>query len=218
MPAVWLSSTQIYFPDPEYFDTPDVVAIGGDLSPDRLLLAYSMGIFPWYSEDEPILWWSPDPRMVLFPDELKVSKSMRPLFNQHKFEVTYNRDFEGVMRQCMLNERIGQSGGSWINEEMIESYSRLHQRGYAHSVEVWQGDDMVGGLYGIGIHRVFFGESMFAKVPNASKYGFITFIQKLREQGFLMIDCQQETQHLTSLGARMISRTAFYDILKQNKG
>ena len=216
MPATWLSPTQIYFPKPEYFDTPDVVAIGGDLSADRLLLAYSMGIFPWYNEDEPILWWSPDPRMVLFPDELKVSKSMRPFFNQNKFKATYNIDFQGVMRHCMLNQRKGQDG-TWINEDMIKSYGELHERGYAHSVEVWEGDELVGGLYGVAVGRVFFGESMFTKVPNASKFGFITFVQKLREMNFLLIDCQQETRHLTSLGGRLISRTEFYEILKKNK-
>ena len=216
MPATWLSPTQLYFPNPVYFDTPDVVAIGGDLSADRLLLAYSMGIFPWYNEDEPILWWSPDPRMVLFPDELKVSKSMRPFFNQNKFRVTYNTDFQGVMRHCMLNQRKGQDG-TWINEDMIKSYGELHERGFAHSVEVWEGDDMVGGLYGVAVERIFFGESMFTKVPNASKFGFITFVQKLREMNFLLIDCQQETQHLTSLGGRLISRTAFYEILKKSK-
>lgn len=215
MPVSWLSPTDIYFPDPAYFDTPDVVAVGGDLSPERLLLAYSLGIFPWYNEGEPILWWSPDPRMVLFPDELKISKSMRPYFNQNKFRVTYNVDFQGVMRQCMLNQRKGQDG-SWINEEMITSYSVLNEQGHVLSVEVWDGETMVGGLYGVMIKRVFFGESMFTKIPNASKFGFITLVKKLRELNFLMIDCQQETQHLTSLGGRLISRTHFYDILKTN--
>ena len=215
MPAVWLSPTDIYFPKPEYFDTPDVVAIGGDLSPERLLLAYSLGIFPWSGEEEPILWWSPDPRMVLFPDELKVSKSMRPYFNQNKFQVTYNIDFQRVMRSCMLNQRKGQDG-TWINEDMITSYTTLHEQGYAISVEVWQAGDLVGGLYGISLGRIFFGESMFTKVPNASKFGFITLVKKLKELNFLMIDCQQETRHLTSMGGRPISREAFYEILRKN--
>jgi leucyl/phenylalanyl-tRNA---protein transferase len=216
MPAIWLSPTDIYFPKPEYFDTPDVVAVGGDLSPERLLLAYSLGIFPWFSENEPILWWSPDPRMVLFPDELKVSKSMRPYFNQNKFQVTYNTDFQRVMRSCMLNQRKGQDG-TWINEDMITSYTALHERGYALSVEVWQAGDLVGGLYGISIGRIFFGESMFTTVPNASKFGFITLVKKLKELDFLMIDCQQETRHLTSMGGRLISREKFYEILGKNK-
>ena len=214
MPAIWLSSTEIYFPNPESFDTPDVVAVGGDLEPERLLLAYSLGIFPWYNEEEePILWWSPDPRMVLFPDELKISKSMRPYFNQNKFRVTYNQDFKGVMQNCRVNKREGQSGGTWITESLIKSYSALFEMGYAQSVEVWAGDEMVGGLYGVRLGEIFFGESMFAKVPNASKFGFISFVNQLITEGVKLIDCQQETPHLTSLGGRVISREDFYKIL-----
>ncbi len=214
MPAIWLSSTEIYFPNPESFDTPDVVAVGGDLEPERLLLAYSLGIFPWYNEEEePILWWSPDPRMVLFPDELKISKSMRPYFNQNKFRVTYNQDFKGVMQNCRVNKREGQSGGTWITESLIKSYSALFEMGYAQSVEVWEGDEMVGGLYGVRLGEIFFGESMFAKVPNASKFGFISFVNQLITEGVKLIDCQQETPHLTSLGGRVISREDFYKIL-----
>ena len=214
MPAIWLSPTEIYFPNPESFDTPDVVAVGGDLEPERLLLAYSLGIFPWYNEEEePILWWSPDPRMVLFPDELKISKSMRPYFNQNKFRVTYNQDFKGVMQNCRVNKREGQSGGTWITESLIKSYSALFEMGYAQSVEVWEGDDMVGGLYGVRLGEIFFGESMFAKVPNASKFGFISFVNQLITEGVKLIDCQQETPHLTSLGGRVISREDFYKIL-----
>ena len=216
MPAVWLSPTEIYFPNPRFFDTPDVVAVGGDLSPERLRLAYQLGIFPWYNYgEEPILWWSPDPRMVLFPDELKIAKSMRPYFNQNKFTVTYDTDFEGVMRACMQNQRKGQEGGSWIHDELIEAYVQLHEWGYAHSVEVWQDDEMVGGLYGVSVGCIFFGESMFTKVPNASKFGFITFVQKLKSEGFQLIDCQQETVHLTSLGGRTIPREEFYNILEK---
>jgi leucyl/phenylalanyl-tRNA---protein transferase len=216
MPAMWLSPKEIYFPNPEFFDTPDVVAVGGDISPERLLLAYTLGIFPWYNEGEEILWWSPDPRMVLFPDELKVSKSMRPFFNQKKFEVTYNTDFQAIMQACGAQNRQGQFG-TWITEEMINAYTTLHHQGHAHSVEVWQNGELVGGLYGIMIGKVFFGESMFAKVANASKYGFISFVQKLKEAGCMLIDCQQETRHLTSLGGRLISREEFYAILKKNK-
>jgi leucyl/phenylalanyl-tRNA---protein transferase len=214
MPAIWLSPTEIYFPNPKSFDTPDVVAVGGDLEPERLLLAYSLGIFPWYNEEEePILWWSPDPRMVLFPDELKISKSMRPYFNQNKFRVTYNQDFKGVMQNCRVNKREGQSGGTWITESLIKSYSALFEMGYAQSVEVWEGDEMVGGLYGVRLGEIFFGESMFAKVPNASKFGFISFVKQLITEGVKLIDCQQETPHLTSLGGRVISREDFYKIL-----
>jgi leucyl/phenylalanyl-tRNA---protein transferase len=215
MPAMWLSPTEIFFPNPDYFDTPDIVAIGGDLSPERLFLAYSMGIFPWYNDDEPILWWSPDPRMVLFPDELIIAKSMRPFFNQNKFQVTYNADFQSVMTACMNQKRESQDG-TWINEDMVKSYTTLHKQGHAHSVEVWQEGELVGGLYGIAVGKIFFGESMFAKVPNASKFGFISFVKKLKDLGFLMIDCQQETRHLTSLGAKLISREDFYRILKKN--
>jgi leucyl/phenylalanyl-tRNA---protein transferase len=215
MPVMWLSPTDIFFPNPDYFDTPDIVAVGGDLSPERLLLAYSLGIFPWFNEGEDILWWSPDPRMVLFPDELVVSKSMRPYFNQGKFKVTYNADFQGVMKACMNQSRQGQDG-TWINQDMVKSYTVLHQQGHAHSVEVWQEGIMIGGLYGIAIGKIFYGESMFANVSNASKFGFISFVNKLKEQGFLMIDCQQETRHLASLGAKLISREAFYAVLKRN--
>jgi leucyl/phenylalanyl-tRNA---protein transferase len=218
MPVMWLSPTQIYFPHSDTFDTPDVVAVGGDLSPERLLLAYSLGIFPWYNEgDEPIMWWCPDPRLVLYPDELKVSKSMRPFFNQEKFKVTYNVDFQRVMRTCMLNDRKDQDGGSWINEDMIVAYTILHKAGFAHSVEVWEGDELVGGLYGVAYGRIFYGESMFSKVSNASKFGFISFVQKVKAMGIELIDCQQETAHLSSLGARVISRDVFLEILKKNE-
>lgn len=216
MPVTWLSPTEIYFPDPKSFDTPDVVAVGGGLEPERLLLAYSLGIFPWYTEgEEPVLWWSPDPRMVLFPEELKISKSMRPYFNQNKFRVTYNQDFEGVMRHCMTNNRHGQEGGSWITESFIKSYSVLFEAGFAQSVEVWDKETMVGGLYGIRIGDIFFGESMFTLVPNASKFGFISLVKRLITEGVKLIDCQQETQHLTSLGGRVIPRTEFYKILNK---
>jgi leucyl/phenylalanyl-tRNA---protein transferase len=215
MPAMWLSPTDLFFPNPDYFDTPDIVAVGGDLSPERLLLAYSLGIFPWFNEGEDILWWSPDPRMVLFPDKLVVSKSMRPFFNQNKFQVTYNADFQGVMSNCMNQKREGQDG-SWINKDLIKSFTILHQQGHAHSVEVWQEGILVGGLYGMAIGKIFYGESMFANVSNASKFGFISFVKKLKELGFIMIDCQQETRHLTSLGGNLISREAFYDVLKRN--
>jgi leucyl/phenylalanyl-tRNA---protein transferase len=214
MPAIWLSPTELYFPAPDSFDTPDVIAIGGDLSPDRLYLAYSMGIFPWYNEDEPILWWSPDPRMVLFPENLIIAKSMRPYFNQKKFDITYNTDFKGVMVACKNTNREGQEG-TWINDEMIAAYCALHQRGHAHSVEVWQSGKMVGGLYGIKIGKIFFGESMFATVSNASKFGFISLVLKMKEEGIIMIDCQQKTRHLSSLGANSISRARFYTILKK---
>jgi leucyl/phenylalanyl-tRNA--protein transferase len=212
----WLPAHLSDFPEPELSDSPNVIAVGGDLSPERLLLAYRKGIFPWYNEEqEPILWWSPDPRMVLFPDELKIAKSMRPYFNQQKFTVTYDTAFESVMRACMDLRRNGE-WGTWINEDMVKSYTALHRMGFAHSVEVWQGAELVGGLYGVAYKRIFFGESMFTKVANASKFGFISWVQKLKEAGFILIDCQQETQHLTSLGGRLISRKEFMRYIRTN--
>lgn len=217
MPVFWLDDEALDFPAPELATPEGIIAVGGDLSPERLLTAYSEGIFPWFNEGDPILWWSPDPRFVLFPNELVVARSMRPYFNQKKFQVTFDHNFEGVMRNCQQSNRNGQSGDTWITEDMIQAYVQLHRLGYAHSVEVWQEDELVGGLYGISLGKIFFGESMFAKVSNASKYGFITLVQKLREKGFVLIDCQQQTQHLGSLGARPISRKSFLQYLEENK-
>lgn len=217
MPVFWLDDESLDFPAPDLATPEGIIAVGGDLSPARLLTAYSEGIFPWFNEGDPILWWSPDPRFVLFPDELVVSRSMRPYFNQKKFQVSFDRNFEGVMRNCQQSNRNGQSGDTWITEDMIQAYVQLHQLGYAHSVEVWQNEELVGGLYGISLGKIFFGESMFAKVSNASKYGFITLVQNLRDKGFVLIDCQQQTQHLGSLGARPIGRKFFLQYLEENK-
>jgi leucyl/phenylalanyl-tRNA--protein transferase len=216
MPVFWLDK-DLRFPPPTLASEEGILAIGGDLSPERLLLAYGMGIFPWFNPGEPILWWSPDPRFVLFPKELKVAKSMRPYLNQQKFGVTFDQRFAGVMSHCRHSPRNGQSGASWITDNMIAAYTRLHHMGYAHSVEVWQGDALVGGLYGIALGKCFFGESMFTKVPNASKVGFILLVRWLEAQGFVLVDCQQQTQHLASLGARAIPRDVFLDILVKNK-
>lgn len=205
------------FPHPELADPSGILAVGGDLSPERLLLAYDWGIFPWFNEGEPIFWWSPDPRFVLFPAELNVSKSMRPYFNQRKFEVTFNTQFEAIMRACQTHYRAGQFGGTWITEDMVAAYVRLHELGYAHSVEVWKEGELVGGLYGVSLGKVFFGESMFAYENNASKFGFITMVIKLQALGFQLIDCQQETNHLSSLGARAIDRKQFLEILQKNQ-
>lgn len=217
MPVFWLDDQSLEFPAPELATPEGILAVGGDLSPARLLEAYAGGIFPWFNEGDPILWWSPDPRFVLFPDELVVSKSMRPYFNQKKFQVSFDQDFEGVMRGCQQSNRNGQSGDTWITEDMIQAYVQVHQLGYAHSVEVWQEGNLVGGLYGISLGKIFFGESMFARVSNASKFGFITLVQKLREKGFTLVDCQQQTQHLGSLGAKPISRKSFLNYLQENK-
>ena len=161
MPIFWLSDHDINFPNPELANEDGILAIGGDLSAERLLLAYSMGLFPWFNPQDPILWWSPDPRFILFPDELKIAKSMRSYFNQRKFEVSFDRDFEKVIRNCKNQRRKGQTGGTWLSEDMIEAYCNLHEQGFAHSVEVWKGKELVGGLYGVSLGKIFFGESMF---------------------------------------------------------
>ena len=208
--------TDLWFPDVEESTEEGIVAMGGDLSAERLILAYSKGIFPWYSSDKsPILWWSPDPRFVLFPENLIVSKSMRPYFNQNKFKVTWDQNFEDVIKNCQKIDREDQLG-TWITSKMLAAYIQLHKKGYAHSVEVWMGNELVGGLYGISLGKVFFGESMFAKVSNASKFGFISLVNQLKQKGFLLIDCQQETKHLESLGANAIKRKDFIDILNDN--
>ena len=214
MPIFHIENNQ--FPDPQVANEHGLVAVGGDLSPQRLITAYRIGLFPWYNPGEQILWWCLDPRLILLPPELKVSKSMRSAFNQNKFKVTYDNAFEQVMRACQTKTREGQDG-TWISEEIISAYTRLHQLGYAHSVEVWQENQLVGGLYGVAIGKCFFGESMFAKISNASKFGFITLVQKLKEQGVWLIDCQQETTHLMSLGAKPIPRDVFLTILKRNQ-
>lgn len=215
LPVYYLNEEYVAFPKPELANPDGILAVGGDYTPDWILLAYQHGIFPWSNPSDPILWWCPDPRFVLFPEELKVSKSMRPYFNQKKFKVTFDTQFEEVMRNCMQFSRKGQDG-TWISEPMIEGYLEVHKLGFAHSVEVWQNNELVGGLYGIALGNVFFGESMFAKVSNASKFGFITLVRFLEEKGFDLIDCQQETPHLGSLGARSISRKYFLKILKEN--
>jgi leucyl/phenylalanyl-tRNA--protein transferase len=218
MPIYLLSEDELQFPHPSLTSENGILAVGGDLSAERLILAYQYGIFPWFNEGDPILWWSPDPRFVLFPEELKVSRSMRPYFNQKKFGCTIDRDFGAVIRHCQQNRRGRQAGmGTWITKEMLEAYIRLHELGFAHSVEVWKGDELVGGLYGLAFGKCFFGESMFTKVSNASKFGFISLVRYLEERGFWLIDCQQETRHLASLGARSISREKFLSILEKNR-
>ncbi|NJB86589.1 leucyl/phenylalanyl-tRNA--protein transferase [Lewinella marina] len=202
------------FPDPLRSNGEGPACFGGDLSPERLFSAYRLGYFPWFAEGEPILWWHPDPRFVLFPEELKVSKSMRPYFNQQKYRVTYDERFREVMEECRKIYRPEQRG-SWITDDLIEGYVSLHRMGIAHSVEVYEGDELVGGLYGLALGKVFFGESMYFKRPNASKFGFISLVKRLRERGYRLVDCQQETGHLKSLGARAIPRTAFIDHLAE---
>ena len=203
---------ELFFPDVSEADEHGILAVGGDLSPERLLLAYRSGIFPWFEDDEPILWWSPSERMVLFPDELIVSKSMRTILRKNTFTVTFNKDFRAVITNCSKIRRNGQ-GGTWITDNMIEAYVKLHEMGYAKSVEVWQDNELVGGLYGIDLGTVFCGESMFSKVSNASKVAFITLVEKLKIRKYKLIDCQVHNDHLESLGAREIPRAEFINIL-----
>lgn len=198
------------FPPVDTATKDGILAIGGDLSVERLLLAYNNGIFPWYEKYEPIIWWSPDPRMVLFPEKLKVSRSMQRLFRKKAFDVTFNQAFESVIKNCANIKRKGQ-GGTWITGEIIDAYTNLHKLGIAHSVEVWQAGELVGGVYGILLQekKMFCGESMFSKVSNASKYGFITLIERLKAIDVKLLDCQVHTNHLQSLGAEEIPRKEF---------
>ena len=210
-----LDSEEIAFPDPALYDFEGgLLAMGGDLSPERIWFAYQNGIFPWFNPEDDILWWCPDPRFVLFPEDLKISKSMKKILREGKFTFTENKCFEEVMKNCQAAERKGQDG-TWITDEMIESYSTLHRYGKAKSIEVWENDELVGGLYGVDLAHIFCGESMFAKVSNASKAGFIYFVEKYKNQ-YQLIDCQVYTKHLASLGAKEIPKREFLKILKQN--
>ena len=203
----------LFFPPVNEADEEGILAIGGDLSSERLQLAYKSGIFPWFNEGEPILWWSPDPRMVLFLDELIVSKSMRNILNRNQFKVTFNKNFAAVISNCQKIKRDGQNG-TWISNEMIDAYCNLHEIGVAKSVEVWQDEVLVGGLYGIDLGHVFCGESMFSKVSNASKVAFIALVEYLKRGNYKLLDCQVYNPHLESLGCREIDREEFISILK----
>lgn len=211
----WLDD-QLWFPplDQALSDPDGLLAAGGDLSPQRLLLAYRSGIFPWFDDQQPILWWSPDPRCVLLPDQLYLSRSMRKLIRQDRFEVSFDQAFDQVIDACAAPR--SEDPGTWITPEMQHAYLTLHRLGSAHSVEVWQQGKLVGGLYGVAIGRVFFGESMFSRVSNASKVGFAKLVEQLADWGYAVIDCQVETEHLMSLGACMIPRSEFANLLKQH--
>ena len=208
---ILLDNRELRFPDLKYTDEDGALAYGGDLSEERLMLAYKSGIFPWFSGNVPV-WYAPDPRFVLFPEELNISKSMKVLLKRQTFEITINRDFPSVIRACKTTKREGQYG-TWITREMERAYIRLHKSGWAHSVEAWSDGQLVGGLYGIRIGGVFFGESMFSHLSNASKYAFITFVQQLKTEGVSLVDCQVHTEHLESLGARHIPRDEFMSMI-----
>ena len=212
---MYLLTKKIIFPIHSEADENGLLAIGGDLSTERLIHAYNNGIFPWYNEDEPLLWWSPDPRMVLFPKDLRVSKSMKTILKRNQFQITFNTAFEDVIHNCANIERDGQPD-TWITNDMTEAYIMLHKQGIAKSVEVWQKDELVGGLYGIDLKakKVFCGESMFSKVSNASKTAFITLVEHLKTLDYKLIDCQMHTDHLESLGAHEIPRDDFLKYLK----
>ncbi|RWW93806.1 leucyl/phenylalanyl-tRNA--protein transferase [Flavobacterium cerinum] len=210
---MYFLSRELFFPSVNHASPEGIVAIGGDLSPERLLLAYRSGIFPWFEDDEPILWWSPPERMVLFFEDLKISKSMRNILNRNTFKITFNTSFKEVITNCRTIKRDGQPG-TWITDEMVEAYCRLHELGYAKSVEVWQDDKLVGGLYGIDLGHIFCGESMFSKVSNASKIAFIALAKHLEKENYKLLDCQVHNDHLESLGATEILREDFLAILK----
>ena len=207
----WLSS-DLVFPDYDEVTSEGILAIGGDLSPERLILAYQKGIFPWFNEDDPIIWWFPQDRFVLFPENLHVSKSMKKVFRDQTFSYTENKAFRDVVLNCSQVDRKNQDG-TWITTDMIEAYCKLHEMGIAKSIEVWQNNELVGGFYGVDMGEVFCGESMFAKVSNASKAGFIQFVAKYQKK-YKLIDCQVYTEHLASLGAMEIPSDVFLDYLQ----
>ena len=210
--TVYKLPEELVFPSPEDADPDGLLAVGGDLSVKRLLLAYRMGIFPWYSNGMPILWWSPDPRLILKPEYLKISRRLMRLVKKESFKITLDQAFAGVIKECASVKRPNQND-TWITNDMIEAYCRLHYEGFAHSVESWQDGELVGGLYGISLGRAFFGESMFSKVSNASKIAFVHLVRLLEAKGFSLIDCQLTTKHLLSFGAREIPRKEFLRML-----
>ena len=210
---MYFLSKVLYFPPAETASPEGIVAVGGDLSPERLVLAYQLGIFPWFEEEEPILWWSPPERMVLFFDDLTISKSMRNIINRKQFKVTFNTAFRDVIVNCKKITRKDQAG-TWITDNMVEAYCKLHELGIAKSVEVWENEELVGGLYGVDLGHVFCGESMFSKVSNASKLAFIALAKQLEMADYRLLDCQVYNDHLASLGCVEIDREDFLKVLK----
>ena len=208
---VFINSKELIFPHPSLANEDGILAVGGDLSCERLLLAYRNGIFPWFTEDDPILWWSPDPRCVLFPKDIKISKSMKKFLRKQLYEVTFDTCFKDVITMCAELRR----DNTWITSDIIDSYCKLHNLGFAHSIETWHEGALVGGLYGVSLGKCFFGESMFSVMENASKTALITLSQKLEEKDFLLIDCQVHSKHLESLGAVNIDRDKFLKYLER---
>ncbi|MBD8496418.1 leucyl/phenylalanyl-tRNA--protein transferase [Pseudomonas syringae] len=212
----WLQRNSLDFPplNTALRDPNGLLAAGGDLSAERLVRAYRHGCFPWFQDGQPILWWSPDPRTVLLPGELHISRSLAKVLRQQRYRVTFDQDFAAVIQACAEPRSYAQE--TWITRQMQEAYHQLHQRGHAHSVEVWDGEALVGGLYGLAMGQLFFGESMFSRADNASKVGFATLVEHLQAWGFVLIDCQMPTRHLESLGAHSISRQDFADYLDRH--
>ena len=216
MPCYQLDK-EVWFPPVELAEGCGLLAVGGDLSPERLLLAYSLGIFPWYNQDEPILWWSPDPRCVLLPSQLHVSRSLKRFIRKQLYRISFNEKFAAVISMCSQLRAGIDGSGTWINPKMEAAYIRLHELGFAHSVECWDGEQLVGGLYGVCIGRCFFGESMFSLSTNASKVVLVHLLEYLHQQGFELLDCQQTTDHLVSMGATEISRQKFLQYLHHSQ-
>jgi len=209
---IYKLSDDLVFPDPSLSEDDGLLALDGDLSPERLLLAYANGIFPWFSEGEPILWWSPNPRFIVYPKDIKISHSMKKLLKKNTYKISFDTCFRDVISNC---SKLRKETGTWITNDMIEAYCKLHELGYAHSVETWFDGKLVGGLYGISMGKCFFGESMFSTMDNASKVAFITFGKLLAEKGFSIIDCQVHTNHLESLGAINMTRDNFLELIKK---
>lgn len=212
MPVFSLTE-KVSFPPPEFAEDSGLLAMGGDLCVDRLLTAYKQGIFPWYEETTPILWWAPDPRMVLFPEDLHISKSLKKIIKKNQFEITFDKAFGEVISSCAY-VRLDKGEETWITPEMVNAYIDFHRAGYAHSVEVWHNGELAGGVYGVALGRAFFGESMFTNIDNASKVGFVYLVEHLKKWGFRFIDCQVATDNLERFGAKEIPRKEFMEILE----
>jgi leucyl/phenylalanyl-tRNA--protein transferase len=216
VPVYQIPDEQIIFPHPSKANSDGLLGIGGKLEPERILLAYQNGIFPWYSFDEPVMWWCLTPRLILFPEKIHLSKSMNRYIQQNNFHFSFDTHFESVMLQCKTINRKDQNG-SWIHEDVLNAFIKLHQMGIAHSIEIWEENELIGGTYGLAIGKMFCGESMFSKKSNASKFALIQLSRFLISQNFDFIDCQQDTPHLRSMGAELISKKIFFEMLEKNK-